>query len=341
MLRPLSDVDALDLAILRQMYREGLVNLAGIDPRLNATRVAHALGVGRARIAARLTAWKNSGFLRRYSVWLNPAYIGWHGAWVALRVDRAVAKAELLGRAGLVDGVVSGMEYLGEWVSLSVVAPDPATLERRVELLRNLAGVVEAEPPLAWRVPEPRRALTPLDIRIVRALREHPTATLSAIARRVGVSTRTMTRRYSALIEDWAVWFVPMFDFRQIARPVVALTVRLAEGTPHEPVLRRVRARFPLMLESASAVVGVEAGANEMFVAVVLPSIAVLEELEQLARSSPGVTYVETNVIVRMYDFPDWFDRHLESIAAASLRARPAEAPVLTASRRPAVARAA
>ena len=321
-----TEVDELDLAILRRMYRNGLVNLAGIDPRLNATRVARSLGIGRARVAARLQAWRASGFLQNYSVWLNPAYIGWHGAWVALRVDRSSAKAELFRRASWVDGVVSGMDYLGEWVSLSVVAPDPASLERRVGLLRNLGGVVDAEPPLPWRVPEPRRALTPLDIRIVRALRQHPTATLGAIARRVGVSTRTMTRKYSALIEDWAVWFVPMFDFRRIARPVVALTVKVAAGTAHEPVVRRIRAQFPLMLESASGVVGIEAAANEMFLAVVLPSIAVLEELEQLARSPPGVTYVETNVIVRMYDFPDWFDRHLDSIAAAA-QARRGTAP--------------
>ena len=318
MTRILSDVDELDLAILRRMYRNGLVNLAGIDPRLNATRVAQALGIGRARVAARLRAWKESGFLRQYSVWLNPAYIGWHGAWVALRVDEATTKADLFQRAGWVDGVVSGMEFLGGWISLGVVAPDPVSLGRRVGLLRNLTGVVEAEPPFPWRVPEPRRALSPLDLRIVRALRERPTATLSTIAHRVGISTRTMTRRYSALIDDWAVWFVPMFDFRRIARPVVSLVVTLSDGDARSSVLRRVRAQFPLLLESASAVAGMEAAPNDMFVIVTLPSVAVLEELEHLVRGLPGVAAVEASVIVRMYDFPEWFDRHLEAIATAS-----------------------
>ena len=318
MTRTLPDVDELDLAILRRMYRNGLVNLAGIDPRLNATRVAQALGIGRARVAARLRAWKESGFLRHYSVWLNPAYIGWHGAWVTLRVDRSSVKADVFQRAGWVDGVVSGMEFLGDWISLGVVAPDVSSLVRRVGLLRNLVGVVEAEPPFPWQVPEPRRSLSSLDLRIVRALRERPTATLSAIAHRVGISTRTMTRRYSGLIEDWAVWFVPIFDFRRLARPIVSLTVQLSDGEARASVLRRVRAQFPLLLESASSLVGLEAAPNEMFVIVTLPSVAVLEELEHLVRALPGVDHVEANVIVRMYDFPEWFDRHLEAIASAS-----------------------
>ena len=300
------------------MYREGLVNLAGIDPRLNATRVAQALGIGRARVAARLRAWKQSGFLRQYSVWLNPAYIGWHGAWVALQVDRATVKADLFERAGWVDGVVSGMEFLGDWISLGVVAPDAGSLERRVGLLRHLRGVVGAEPPLPWQVPEPRRALSPLDLRIVRAMRERPTATLSEIAHRVGISTRTMTRKYSGLLDDWAVWFVPIFDFRKLSRPVVSVVLTLSDGNARGNVLRRIRAQFPLLLESASAIAGMEAAPNDMFVIVTLPSIAVLEELEHLVRALPGVTEVDTNVIVRMYDFPEWFDRHLEAIASAS-----------------------
>ncbi len=321
----LPDVDELDLAILRRMYRTGLVNLAGIDPRLNATRVAQALGIGRARVAARLRAWKESGFLRQYSVWLNPAYIGWHGAWVALQVDRSVTKADLFQRAGWVDGVVSGMEFLGDWISLGVVAPDAGSLERRVGLLRQLTGIVGAEPPSPWRVPEPRRALSPLDLRIVRALRERSTATLSAVAHRVGISTRTMTRKYSGLIDDWAVWFVPIFDFRRLTRPVVSLVITLTDSDARVGVLRRLRAQFPLLLESASALAGMETAPTDMFVIVTLPSIAVLEELEHLVRVLPGVAEVEASVIVRMYDFPDWFDQHLESIATAAQKGRASE----------------
>ncbi len=307
------DPDALDLAILREMYREGAVNLAGIDPRLNATQVARRLKVGRARVAARLKAWRDTGFLQRYDVWLNPALLGWLGAWVSLRVDHPRVKAELFRRLSLVDGVVSGMEFLGDWVSVALVAPDLSTLARRADLLRGLTGVREVEEPVAWRPRPPKRALTALDIRIIHALRERPTANLSEIARRVGISTRTMTRKYADLINDWAVWFVPVFDFTAIDRPVVSLNVIVESGTSHESVARRLRERFPLVLDF-STVGGASLSSEQQIFFVILRSAASLEDLTHYVETIDGVRGVEPAVMVRMYAFREWFDRHLETL---------------------------
>jgi DNA-binding Lrp family transcriptional regulator len=307
--------EALDLDMLREMYRGGAVNLAGVDPRLNATRIAQNLKVGRTRVVGRLRAWNDSGFLRSYDVWLNPALFGWQGAWLTLRVDHPRVKPKLLERLALLDGAVSAMDFIGEWVSFALVSPDDAALERTVDLVRGLSGVGGVDSVVRWRVPTPQRDLTTLDIRIVRALRERPTATLSATARRVGISTRTMTRRYSDLVEDWAVWFVPIFDFRAIRGPVVSLSLQLRTGAAPEPVVRRIRSRFPLLLEFATAQAGpeLEAGAHVLF--VMPPSAAHLEELERLVESIDGIAGYEATLMVQILSFPEWFDRHLETLA--------------------------
>lgn len=289
------------------------MNVAGIDPRLNATRIARRLRVGRARVAARLKAWKDSGLLLRYDVWLNPALFGWQGAAVNIRVDHPRTKPTLFARLGLIDGAVLGLEFLGEWVSLGLVAPDRPSLDRRIALVRGLAGVREVEPPILWSVLEPKRELTALDIRIVRALRERPTATLSEAARRVGISTRTMTRRYSTLVDDWAVWFVPVFDFRAISYPMVSLRAVLRPEIGRESFLRQVRTRFPLALDFQGAVAGPEPG-SAVNIFVMPPSVAHLEELELFVSSIKGVVEVEANIMVRMHSFSAWFDRHLETM---------------------------
>ncbi len=308
----------LDIAMLREMYRNGAVNLAGIDPRLNVTRVAQSLKIGRARVAARMKWWKESGFLQKYAVWLNPSLLGWHGAWVSLRVDHHRSKSDLFRRLGLVDGVISAMDFLGEWVSVAVVAPDPASLKRRVALLRGLVGVTEVEPPTPWYIPEPTRPLTPLEIRVVRALREKPTATLHDIARRVGVSTRTMTRKYAELVEEWAIWFVPIFDFTALTQPVVSLNLHARAGVGRDVISRTLRSRFPLTLDFTTTGVGPDISPQDMVFFVTLPSIASLEELEQLVGSLDGVEHVESYVMIRIIDYPEWFDSHLESLASQS-----------------------
>ena len=307
--------EPLDVDMYREMYRGGAVNLAGFDPRLNATRIAQRLKVGRARVAGRLKAWNDSGFLARHDVWLNPALFGWQGAWLTVQVEQPRFKPALLARLALIDGAVSATEFLGEWVALGVLFPDPASLARITGLVRGLTGVRGVEPPEPWALPEPKRPLSPLDIRIVRALRENPTATLGATARRAGVSTRTMTRRYSALVDDGAVWFVPVLDFRSISVPAVSLVVTTRPGTGHEPLVRRIRGRYPLVLEFGSSRVGPEPAPDTHVLFVLPPSAAHLEELEQFVGSLDGVTGVEANVVVRVHSFPDWFDRHLDSLA--------------------------
>jgi len=315
----------LDVAILREMYRSGKVTLSGIDPRLNATRVARSLHVGRARVAARLKWWKESGFVRKYAVWLNPALIGWHGAWAGVQVDHHRSKDALFRRLALVDGVVSAMDFVGPWVSVALVAPDPETLQRRLDLIRHLVGVTDIEGPVPWRIAEPKRPLTPLEIRIVRALRAEPAATLSAIARRVGISTRTMTRKYSELVESLAVWFVPILDFTALTHPVVSLNVKVDSDLDRATLSRRIRSRFPLTLDFGSTGIGPDLPPQELQFFVTLPSAASLEELEQFVESIDGVRTIDSYIMIRIYDYPVWFDQHLETISrdlASGSRAR-------------------
>jgi DNA-binding Lrp family transcriptional regulator len=307
--------ETLDIDILREMYREGAIDFTGVDPRLNATGIARKLSVRRARVSARLKAWRDSGLLRRYDVWVNPALFGWQGAGVSIRVHHPHAKADLFSRLAALEGAVSGVEFLGEWITFGVVTPDAAALERTLRIIRGLAGVREVDVPVPWRMLPPRRELSSLDIRIVRALRENPTALLSATADRVGISTRTMTRRYANLVENRDVWFHPSFDFRAFSSPVVLLAMTLRPEIDRRSILRRIQTGYPLCLafRGMPERPGPDTGG---LLGLVMPSSAAhLEEVEQFVASIEGVEELEANVVVRLHSFPDWFDRQLEALA--------------------------
>jgi DNA-binding Lrp family transcriptional regulator len=307
--------EPLDIDILREMYREGAIDLAGVDPRINPTRIARKLGVRRARVSARLKAWRDSGLLRRYDVWVNPALFGWQGTGVNIRVQHPRAKADLLSRLAALEGAVSCVEFLGEWITFGVVTPDAAALERTLTVIRGLAGVREVEVPMPWRMLPPRRELSPLDIRIVRTLRKSPTAMLSTTAHQVGISTRTMTRRYANLVENRDVWFVPIFDFRAFSYPVVLLRMTLRAETDRNSILRRIHAKYPLSLAFRGMPERPGPDGGGLLGLVMPPSAAHLEEFEAYVASIKGVEELEANVVVRLHSFPDWFDRQLEALA--------------------------
>lgn len=299
----------IDIDILREMYHARAVTIAGVDPRLNASRVAQRLGMSRARVDARLKEWAEYGLLQRFDVWPNPALFGRVGFSVDVRLVDQFQKDVVFDRLRLIDGAVGGIDLLGDWVAVQFVVPSEADVQRTVALVRGLAGVAEVGGVIDWARVDTRHELTPLDLRIIRVLRRFPTAPLSEVARHVGVSTRTITTRYGRLVEDLAVWFVPVLDFRALSEPVVSLNVRLGLSAEREAVSRAVRRAFPKTLEFRRVPFGPALPESLAVFFVLCPSAARLEELEGFVRHLPGVEAVEMLVMIRILSFPETFDR--------------------------------
>lgn len=299
----------IDIDIMREMYRSGGVTVAGIDPRLNASQIARRLRVSRARVDSRLKEWARYGLLQRFDVWPNPALFDLTGFTVDIRLLDRFQKDDLIGRIGLVDGAVGGVDLVGDWISAQFVVRNEAEAYRKTDLLRGLAGIAEVATPILWARLAPSRSLTPLDFRIVRVLRRYPTESLSTIAHHVGVSTRTITTRYGQLVEDLAVWFVPVFDFRALAPPVVSFNVNLSDSVNHEQVTHAFRKAYPQTLEFVRSGFGPVLPAQVAVFFSLCPSSARVEELEGFLRHLPGVQSVEALVMIRIFSFPDTFDR--------------------------------
>ena len=307
-LPPLSD---LDVAIRRAMYTASGVSVFGIDPRLNASRIGRQLGVGRARIAARLRAWADSGFLRRYDVWPNPFLFGLTGVSFDVRVVDRLGKPELFDRIGLLPGAVAGMDFLGEWILATFLVPEADGAAALRKLLAGFAGVAEVGEPIPWVPPPAGRPLSPLEVRIVRVLRRYPTASLASIARHVGVSTRTITTRYGQLLDRQAVWFLPVFDFRALSEPVASLIVQFASGGDRERFGHALRRSHPLSLEVARPAFGPVLPETVGGYFVVGRSAARLEDLEAWVRRSPGVRSFEALTMIDLRAYAPTLDRLL------------------------------
>jgi len=303
--------EKIDTDILREMFRSRDITIAGIDPRLNANRIAARLKVSRARVDSRLKKWTKSGFLRRFDVWPNPALVDRIGFTVDVRVSDRLHKEEVFQRVGFIDGAAGGLDLVGEWVSLQFVVPSEADIQRSASLLRGISGIAEVENPIPWERLTPARPLTPLDRRIVRALRRYPTHPISGIARLVGVSTRTVTTRYGHLLDDLAVWFVPEWDFRVLAQPVALVNLLLEDTARRTVVSRSVREAFPHSFEFVRVGFGPKIPDRVLEFFLLLPGPAWVEEAERSLRRIPSVESVELLVLVRTLSFPETFDRFL------------------------------
>ncbi len=306
----------LDLDILREMYPEGGVQISGIDPRLNANRIATRLGVSRARVSGRLSTWRELGFVARYDVWPNPLLFGLSGFAFEVRVAHRADKPEVIERIGLVPGAIGGIDYLGDWITVTFALPAEEDPRRAMALLRSLAGVAEVENTASWNSVDSPRALSPLELRVVRALRRFPTDSLTAIARHVGVSTRTITARYGRLLDEHAAWFIPVFDFRSLAEPVVTLAIEFATPGDRAGFPRALTRAFPNSLEFLRQPFGPVLPDLVGSFFVVADSAARVDEIERWVHRYPGVKGFESATLVRVLSFPDTFDRLLSAEVA-------------------------
>ncbi len=308
---PLPRAPELDIRILREMYPARGVGISGIDPRLNASRIAERLGLSRARIAARLRAWAEHGFIARYEVWPNPERLGLTGVTFDVRIEDRRSKQAVIDRIGFVPGTIAGIDFAGEWVAITFLLPIGDDGHRTASLLRGIAGVAEVGRSYPWTPNERGRPLTPLERRVVKALRRYPRDSLASIARHVGVSTRTITSRYGRLLDDQAVWFIPVFDFRAMAEPVVSLNIEFASSDDGGAFRRAFSRAYPDSIEFVQMPFGPILAETMGTYFAVVPSAARVESLENWVRSFPGVTTLETLTLIRILSFPDTLDRAL------------------------------
>jgi DNA-binding Lrp family transcriptional regulator len=305
-------VDRFDMVLLREVSRERIMWWGSADPRLSLREIARRLGVHVGAVSAHLRAWQRCGFLRGYAAVPNPSLLGAHLAGGALRVDEARSKPQVLSDLALVEGAAFAVDQVGPWIVVMFVHRSRQALDRCTRLVRRLAGVEEMEPCLPFRSPVATLSPSPLDWRILGAVNASPKGSIEKLARAVGVSSKTLARRYDRLIRADAVWSIPLLDFSKYSGATLArFIVRTDDSLEPARFLRSIEDRFPshILLEDHSGlpVLDPPLTGGLFMLLIQLGSVADAEEAEVAIRDLPGVDGVEVFFPKRLYVFDHWF----------------------------------
>jgi hypothetical protein len=124
-----------------------------------------------------------------------------------------------------------------------------------------------------------------------------------------------MTRRYAHLVRDWSVWFIPVFNFRALANPVVWVQAKLRSSQARDELVALVRKHYPLTLPSLIMIESPPEAGTEVAMVTALPTMAAYDDLDRLVASQPGVKESEILVMVEVHDFHGGIDQMLGSVA--------------------------
>jgi DNA-binding Lrp family transcriptional regulator len=195
-------LDDLDIKIIREL---GSPSSPQWNVRESYSNISRRLGVDEETVRIRVRRAKERGFLPAWRVMVNPRLLGCGAAGLDLEVDDEERKPKVTAQIRLVDGVTNIADFRGRGLLVTLYYENDESLERKVKLIESICGA----PRLAvWKsiYPKPEVKMMKVDWRIVGAMREDAMKDLEDVSRPLGVSTRTVQRRLTAMKEGRAIY---------------------------------------------------------------------------------------------------------------------------------------
>ncbi len=314
----MASVDALDFAVYRALSPDGAARFWAsrrlIDPRITAQQVADQVGLSEAGVRGRLRSLRERGYLRGSDVWLNPGLFGASVDCLDVPVEDSAAARQLLKDLALVDGVIFARDILDEEdrkVRVHFVYDGAVAETRRVNLIRRLAGRKGFRGPKPYYVPPTDRRLSPLDWRIVRALRDAPDAPFSELARSVRITVKTFGRRLHGLLDERAIWWT--HDRETLEMPLAMVTARLRPPARAGELVGTLGAGFPPWMPVPPDGFGLPPteGASYEVGLMLTVSPAAVEAAIQTLLDLPAVVSVRRTFTLGFGVYPEWFDERV------------------------------
>ncbi len=311
-------IDETDFAVYRYLAPDGAARFWGsrrvIDPRAGAREISERVGISETGARTRLRSLRERGYLGDAEVWPNPSLFGVELHVLEVPVGEVGESRRLLEDLAFAEGVTFARDVLDErdrTLQVYFVAGGPAEVQRRARLLGRLVGRPEVRGPRPYVVPPAERPLTPLDWRILRALRAEPEGGLQRTARAVGISLKTMGRRFHALLDGRAVWW--SHGAKAVEFPLAYLTVGTDPGADVDALATRVSAETRTWMPVASDGRGLPPGARppEFAGLLLADSPVAVEAVAGRLLDRPGVATVRRTFALGSAIYRAWFDEQI------------------------------
>jgi DNA-binding Lrp family transcriptional regulator len=191
--------------------------------------------------------------------------------------------------------------------------------ERRLRQLQGADGTSEIGEEMSFEFPPCSRRMSRQDWRLVLALRRSPEASAMDLAKQVGQSTRTTSKRFDSLLDDGTVMFDPIFEFSHFYQTLAVLVATVGPLKRQGEIERRIRALHPSAVPTwGPTPPNPSSQSATLYFWVSAPTTAELDRLTGQVAHIPGVSqvllwYGRSTLPVRA-----WLNERIENILKLS-----------------------
>lgn len=194
-------------------------------------------------------------------------------------------------------------------------------LERKLRLLQNLVG--KADLMKFYDVPYPpvTKPLSPLDWSIIKNLWGDARRPLSDVAEEIGVSARTVKRRFDRMARDGGFYIIPIVDPANVPGLILPQFVFEFKEGAEPAILNMICKTLQDRLVCIDGCFGV--GSPCFSVGLYANTIGEVEELRRRVATVEGIRRVQVLVLASSVEKFDWIYETIEQKAVSVPSANP------------------
>jgi len=262
-------------------------------------RIARNLGLDEDTVRKRVGRLESAHVIRGWNLLPNGNALGMRIFLLEMKVDPKLRIDEAVRKVKLVHGLVLILRYVGDVLGVGLLCENEEALKKKVELLTELVAPKELKI-YPGESPRVDASLTRTDFMILRALRPNPLISYVEVARKLGLSSKTIRRRMSRLTQGKAVFFMPDIDYSRLGVSCVDLWVNYTASNFKGEVDRSIATQFHDYLLRAGW-----GSANHGHFEFLVPNVRVAQEIVDWARSLQGVRDVDLKFRFEQLNFSD------------------------------------
>ncbi len=283
-------MDRLDVSILREMYDyQQAFPLMGPKNPLRA--IAKKVGVDKDTVRSRIKRFQERGFLQGWAAYPNPSLLGVKGTTLQFDAPSPASKDDLIRKLRLLQGVIVIVVHYGSSIATILWYETEQSLKRITELISrisNTENLIRYDTP----IPECKITLSEIDWKIIKSLQQSPSKSYKLISSELGISSRTVKRRLSRLVEGRAVIVLPRINQRAIDGTVVDLLVFYANPERRSEVDQKIVSRFDDHLLRAELV-----DKNHGLFNLIITNVATAHQISSWMKEQSGISRYRVDLV--------------------------------------------
>ena len=294
-------MDELDVKILRSLISESVIAPSNIQLTSSLREIARKLNSDDMTIWKRFKKLQDAGYMSVWRLVVNPTMFGYMALDVRVEVQPESAKAEMIRKLGLVDGVIRIAEFYGPGLQILLLYNSEESRSRTIELISRITNTEKMR---QFRHSLPMsltKRLTETDMAIIHALTMDARKPYVTVAKELGFSSRTVKSRIDKLRSERTLFAVPELKMGDIPGLIpVVIYYSYVEGGVKDSVDRAMVSHF-----DASYLWGMFSVPDQAYIVLSLSSMAEVQRSLNWTMEQPGVAVAQLDILVAVTGFPE------------------------------------